>query len=171
MFDYVDIPSFATPLVSEINSSDSDIRAVHKVSTPLPNSENSEPSSLSSSQSQSHPNAKPSFNITSILVSSGLHIPSPSAASPRRAPHLLSTRNSLSLPTTTSNFRQFVAKSGPIFWAQDRLEEIFLWRKGCAYTTSWMIGYTFLCKFNITNVTLTLISVDRLFSSTNTLRS
>ena len=146
-FEYVDIPQYAAPLTSEYGVSGPSKRVSHKVSVPLPKTENAEnPSTTSALRSPSSPSSvKPSFNITSILVSSGLHVPSPSAASPRQAPYLLSTRDPLSLPITTSNFRQFVAKSGPIFWIQDRIEEILLWRKGWPYTASWMLGYTFLC--------------------------
>jgi len=60
---------------------------------------------------------------------------------------LLSTRDPLSIPITTVNFRRFVSKSGPVFWLQDRLEEVVMWRKGNRYTAVWMGVYAFLCYF------------------------
>ena len=62
-------------------------------------------------------------------------------------PKLLSTKDPLSIPITTVNFRRFVAKVGPIFWLQDRIEEIVMWRKGWKYTAVWMCAYTFLCEY------------------------
>jgi hypothetical protein len=57
----------------------------------------------------------------------------------------MSTKDPLSLPTTTTNFRRFVGKCGPVFWFQDRVEEIFTWKKGWKVTTAWMAAYSFLC--------------------------
>ncbi|EJC98532.1 uncharacterized protein FOMMEDRAFT_114364 [Fomitiporia mediterranea MF3/22] len=59
----------------------------------------------------------------------------------------MSTRELLSLPTTTTHFRRFAAKSGPIWWLQDRIEEILMWKKGWKVTTAWMMTYAFICYF------------------------
>lgn len=58
---------------------------------------------------------------------------------------LLSSRDPLSIPISTANFRRFVSKVGPVFWLQDRVEEIILWRRGWRVTGSWMALYAFLC--------------------------
>jgi hypothetical protein len=34
---------------------------------------------------------------------------------------------------------------GPVFWLQDRVEEVVLWKRGASWTTIWMAGYTLLC--------------------------
>jgi hypothetical protein len=47
----------------------------------------------------------------------------------------------------SNNFRRFVAKVGPVFWVQDRVEEILLWRKGWRVTGTWMAVYAFLCFY------------------------
>ncbi|KAF9240168.1 hypothetical protein BU15DRAFT_61505 [Melanogaster broomeanus] len=60
---------------------------------------------------------------------------------------LLTTRDPLSLPIMTSNFRRFVAKVGPMFWLQDRIEEVVLWKKGWKRTTVFLAAYGFLCYF------------------------
>lgn len=59
---------------------------------------------------------------------------------------LLSTRDPLSIPITTVNFRRFVSKVGPIFWLQDRIEEILMWKRGWKATTVWMAAYAFFCQ-------------------------
>ncbi|KAF9222915.1 hypothetical protein BS17DRAFT_782808 [Gyrodon lividus] len=80
---------------------------------------------------------------TTGTISSAIATPNP-----RGPPHtLLSSRDPLSLPIMTSNFRRFVAKVGPIFWLQDRIEEIVLWKKGWKRTTVWLAAYGFLCYF------------------------
>jgi hypothetical protein len=58
---------------------------------------------------------------------------------------LLSCRDPLSLPIITNNFKRFVARVGPVFWLQDRIEEILFWKRGWRRTASWMALYAFLC--------------------------
>ena len=60
----------------------------------------------------------------------------------------MSTRDPLSIPITTVNFRRFVSKSGPVFWLQDRVEEVVMWRRGNRYTAVWMGVYAFLCALS-----------------------
>ena len=45
----------------------------------------------------------------------------------------------------TANFRRFVSRVGPIFWLQDRIEEIILWKKGWKRTAVWLAAYGFFC--------------------------
>lgn len=66
-----------------------------------------------------------------------------------QAASLLSSRDPISLPLMTNNFKRFVTVVGPVFWLQDRIEEIALWKRGTSWTTSWMAVYTLLCKDTI----------------------
>lgn len=40
-----------------------------------------------------------------------------------------------------------MARVGPVFWLQDRVEEVLMWRCGWKYTGIWIAGYAFLCYF------------------------
>lgn len=145
--DYVEIPSSATRLDS--TSPSEVIRPAQKIMTSLPSPENTPVLSPSSPNPISP--SKPGFNIQQVLLSSALPISSNITTTPRAAgkdaPRLLSARDALSIPITTVNFRRFVSKSGPLFWLQDRLEEIVMWRKGWIYTSVWIAAYAFICYF------------------------
>ena len=87
-------------------------------------------------------------NLPAMLLASTAGIPtSGNFPGQRGSGTLISIRDPLSIPTTTVNFRRFVSKVGPIFWLQDRIEEILMWKRGWKVTTVWMAVYTFLCKF------------------------
>ncbi|KAF9000350.1 hypothetical protein BDZ89DRAFT_1170371 [Hymenopellis radicata] len=60
---------------------------------------------------------------------------------------LMSAKDPLSIPVMSVNFRRFVSKIGAVFWMQDRVEEIVMWRRGWKVTTTWMAAYAFLCYF------------------------
>ncbi|KAL5524372.1 hypothetical protein ACEPAF_9512 [Sanghuangporus sanghuang] len=139
--DYVQIPSYAKRIDDEHSSS----RAA-KVATRPPKSENATISPPSPTTVPQSPMKQP-FNIPSAILAAGITIPSPSPRTTRQAPQLLSTREPLSLPATTTHFRRFAARSGPIFWVQDRIEEIIMWKKGWKVTTAWMMAYAFICYF------------------------
>ncbi|EPQ54424.1 hypothetical protein GLOTRDRAFT_111255 [Gloeophyllum trabeum ATCC 11539] len=147
--DYVEIPSYATRLQSNVSSS-SNVRPATKITTSLPNPESSPVLSPLSAGLPSPPAKGPlALNLPQILLST---LPNPPPA-PRNAAtgapqgQLLSTRDPLSIPITSVNFRRFVSKSGPIFWLQDRIEEVVMWRKGWKVTGVWMSAYAFLCYF------------------------
>ncbi|KIJ60193.1 hypothetical protein HYDPIDRAFT_32458 [Hydnomerulius pinastri MD-312] len=38
-----------------------------------------------------------------------------------------------------------LAKVGPVFWLQDRVEEVILWKQGWKRTMVWLAGYGFIC--------------------------
>lgn len=40
-----------------------------------------------------------------------------------------------------------MARVGPVFWLQDRVEEVLMWRCGWKYTSIWIASYAFLCYF------------------------
>ncbi|KAG0142176.1 hypothetical protein CROQUDRAFT_662876 [Cronartium quercuum f. sp. fusiforme G11] len=57
-------------------------------------------------------------------------------------------KESLSVQTTTVNFKNFVSKSGPIFWFQDVVEEILTW-KDPSRTFFWAGTWACLCLYPI----------------------
>lgn len=59
---------------------------------------------------------------------------------------LLSNRDPLSIQITSVNFKRFVERVGPVFWLQDRIEEILLWRRGWKVTGAWLAAYGLLCS-------------------------
>ncbi|KAG9089382.1 hypothetical protein FS749_001380 [Ceratobasidium sp. UAMH 11750] len=98
------------------------------------------------------PTRSSTLSIPSMLLAATTQsLPPAPSASPREtssgSAKLLSNRDSLSIQITTANFRRFVSRSGPVFWFQDRVEEIFLWRCGWQYTVAWGSGYVFLCFY------------------------
>ncbi|TFK34174.1 integral peroxisomal membrane peroxin-domain-containing protein [Crucibulum laeve] len=164
--EYIDIPAGATrlrsPLPSEDKARPHDIRPAPKITTALPTpspppSPSTRPRSLSISSAS--PLASPTLSLIPQLLLSGA-LPStagnanapPTASNPRRKadpgrPTLLSSRDPLSIPIMTTNFKRFVTKVGPVFWMQDRVEEIMLWKRGWKVTGTWMAVYAFLCYF------------------------
>ena len=146
--DYVEIPPSATRLQSNSSATANGLRPAMKVVTALPHPEKA-PRAVPPTPSQIQSPTKSGFNFQQALLSSTLQLPSNVPSAPRAlkgTTKLLSTRDPLSIPITTVNFKRFVAKVGPVFWLQDRVEEIVMWRKGWKYTTVWMCAYTFLCK-------------------------
>ncbi|KAF5335345.1 hypothetical protein D9611_011682 [Ephemerocybe angulata] len=174
--DYVDIPAGATRLRStpKPNSNEkprpttSDLRVAPKVFTSLPNPSSSPPSTGHARQSSlsfaASSLTSPTLSfIPQLLLSSAIPggVPTaedapdtstPATSNPRQSMYpekytLLSTRDPLSLPIMSNNFKRFVAKVGPVFWLQDRGEEILLWKKGWRVTGTWMGVYAFLCFY------------------------
>ncbi|RPD62672.1 hypothetical protein L226DRAFT_458932 [Lentinus tigrinus ALCF2SS1-7] len=149
--DYVEVPSYATRLRSERPGND--LRPAPKILTSLPRPEHSPVRASPASAQPMSPSKASGTNLTSMLLSSALQLPANAPSTPRMygtskgAPRLLSTRDPLSVPITTVNFRRFVSKAGPIFWLQDRIEEIVLWKKSQKYTLVWMAAYAFICYF------------------------
>jgi hypothetical protein len=142
IFDYVDIPACAAIVPPEANN-----RPDTKVHTLPPPASHATDDPVSSSSAQANTPTRTVFkNLPGILLAT---LPIPTNAfyeNPRNDSQLLSTRDPLSVPTTTVNFRRFVNRVGPLFWLQDRIEEIVTWRKGWKVTVMWMIAYSFLCQ-------------------------
>lgn len=142
--EHVQIPSYATMLHSQVSSSPS--RHVPKVASTPPKSESV--TAITPSIRQQPQSPKSTFNISSAILASGITMPNASPPkNPRKTSNLTSSMVPLSLPTTTANFRRFAAKCGPVFWFQDRVEEVVLWRKGWKVTTAWMCAYAFICMY------------------------
>lgn len=155
------------------SSTSSDLRTASKVYTNLPNPTTS--SSTPSTNHHARQNSLSSFAASSLASPTLSFIPqllmssaipggigassdeaTPTDASagtssnPRQSLYpekytLLSTKDPLSLPIMSNNFKRFVSKVGPVFWVQDRVEEILLWKKGWRVTGTWMAVYAFLC--------------------------
>ncbi|EIW81127.1 hypothetical protein CONPUDRAFT_137212 [Coniophora puteana RWD-64-598 SS2] len=165
-FDYVDFPKDALRLSLASVKETHNLRPAAKVHTSLPHSV---PDQLSTASPIS-PTAKsfgPLSLFPQLLLSSALPPSTPghgrsasqggqgqgagsalTSTNPRGQPHtLLSTRDPLSIPITTVNFRRFVGKIGPLFWLQDRIEEIVAWKRGWKVTSVWIAAYGFLCYF------------------------
>ncbi|EKM51769.1 uncharacterized protein PHACADRAFT_262101 [Phanerochaete carnosa HHB-10118-sp] len=164
--DYVEIPASATRLQSCASQGTSDLRPAVKVVTSLPHPESTPrgtPSTPASAQSPTAAaTAKSGFSLQQALLSSTFQLPANAPSAPRATkgtPKLLSTRDPLSIPITTANFRRFVAKVGPVFWLQDRLEEIVMWRRGWKYTAVWMCAYAFLCYYPRLALLLPVVAV------------
>lgn len=70
-----------------------------------------------------------------------------SRSSSSRSRPLTSQREPLALPAMTNNFRRFVARCGPVFWLQDRVEEVLFWKKP-VWTWAYLLGWGFICESN-----------------------
>lgn len=139
--DQLYVPSSAARLVSNSN----DIQPVPRIRATLP-SPTEESVLISNAALEPPPTPLSPFNpLPNIMLSSVLH--SSPQADPRGKISLLSTREPLSMAATTVNFKSFVSRVGPVFWLQDRVEEIILWKKGWKWTTIWLLLYCILCYY------------------------
>lgn len=154
-FDYAEIPACATIIQPNGPVFSHDKKRVVILPAPVNStnevhaSTNHTSGSVPSSPSASTSNLNPSSKFTNALLSSTLFLPTlpdTSNFSNNDQGRLLSNREPLSLPTTAVNFRRFVSRSGPIFWLQDRVEEIVMWKKGWKTTCAWMALYGLLCS-------------------------
>ncbi|KAJ3976001.1 integral peroxisomal membrane peroxin-domain-containing protein [Lentinula raphanica] len=175
--DYLSIPSSASrlqiqPQLSSSKSSriqlsnENDIRSAPKLRTSLPRSSAESfdlgpTSPLKTFASGSAFNILPSLLLSSSMPSS---VPASDPTSPsdstksnpakKRARKLyqepivlLSNKDPLSIQITSVNFKRFIERVGPVFWLQDRLEEIVFWRRGWKLTGTWLALYGFLCRY------------------------
>ncbi|KAL7418607.1 hypothetical protein Q5752_007065 [Cryptotrichosporon argae] len=90
-------------------------------------------------------------NVSDLVLSSLLppnlpKLPAPHANRRHEAGvRELSTRKeALGVNVMSNNFRRFVTRVGPLFWLQDRVEEVLFWRKP-KWTWLWMFAWTFVC--------------------------
>ncbi|KIO20644.1 hypothetical protein M407DRAFT_29751 [Tulasnella calospora MUT 4182] len=147
---YVDVPVYALPLHAE-DSAPLPFTPPTSSSPHPPSPGTSDPMSPTSPKdSVSSPSR---FNISSMLLSQALgSLPTPPPTNGQNVRQgggqtLMSAKDALSIPIMSANFRRFIGKCGPVFWLQDRVEEVVMWRKGTAYTVSWMAAYAFFCYF------------------------
>ena len=164
--DYVEIPQSATRLQSSTSTTTNSLRPAMKVVTSLPHPEKAPRSAAAATPTHAQSPTRSGFNFQQVLLSSTFQLPANAPAAPRATkgtPKLLSTKESLAMGTMTTNFRRFVAKVGPVFWLQDRVEEILMWRRGWKYTTVWMSAYTFLCTCH-SFISLVFLTLCRLLS-------
>ncbi|KAG6898707.1 hypothetical protein C0993_004956 [Termitomyces sp. T159_Od127] len=153
---YISVPPCATRLESPSQS----LQRAKKVTTPLPNgtSQLSAPSTNTPTQTGMNSSTAAAFSLLPQMLLSSTLPTTPSSPSAkdkekekekvtRKGLQLLTTKEPLSIPITTANFKRFVAKVGPIFWMQDRIEEVILWKRGWRVTGVWMAAYAFFCYF------------------------
>lgn len=162
--EYAVIPDYAALLPSKDESSEAAPErpttarrfSLDALSSSLTSGSLAEKSTPTSPDAKAH-TRKPSLSgagqsqtsyLTSLLISSAMNIPaSQSGSSPRGPSHILmSTRDPLSIPITTTNSRRFVSRAGFIFWTLDRGEEVIMWRKGWKYTAAWIVAYVSICE-------------------------
>jgi hypothetical protein len=138
-FDYVDIPPDVIRLQSPPTSNP--VRPFTKISTPFP-SPSPSPDALPTASTT----FSPTKSLSTLLLSTSLPTSIPTYATPRKSSTtLLSTRDPLSIQITTVNFSRFIARVGPVFWLQDRVEEVLMWKRGWKVTAVWISAYAFLC--------------------------
>ncbi|KAG5220939.1 integral peroxisomal membrane peroxin-domain-containing protein [Salix suchowensis] len=140
--EYVPIPPCATRLrSSDKNSLDPE----PELKTNIPADHGSEPLPLLSSPTATTSPTSP--DVRSAPTDSPFDHPTLQwdwpfpAPAPTNISKLMSKKDPLSIPITTVNFRRFVARVGAVFWLQDRVEEIVMWRKGWKYTATWVAAY------------------------------
>jgi hypothetical protein len=146
--DYIDVPSCATRLQPQQSRESPSIVPEQKFTTKLPRPLSTRTRSSSSTQPQPPSPTKAAMNfIPQLLLTPAMNLPSVSSNPQTVSGSLLSTRDPLSIPITTTNFRRFVSRVGPVFWLQDRVEEVVMWKKGYKVTVMWIAVYAFICVF------------------------
>ncbi|KAJ7066420.1 integral peroxisomal membrane peroxin-domain-containing protein [Mycena amicta] len=156
--DYIDVPASASRLRQQ-NSPNRDVNQIRRASrilTALPHPPPPPLHRRSDSASSITSPTKNAVNLLPQLLLSSLPSSTPSSSTNNNNPRatqqptsskLLSSRDPLSVPILTVNFKRFVERVGPIFWLQDRIEEIVFWKRGWRATTVWIAGYAFFCYF------------------------
>ncbi|KAJ3798752.1 integral peroxisomal membrane peroxin-domain-containing protein [Lentinula aff. detonsa] len=173
--DYISIPSCASRLQFQPQPSlksfrahtanENDIRPAPKLRTslPRPSAESSEgpTSPLKGFAGSSAFNLLPNLLLSSSFPSGSTPTSDPTASSDSKSNPgkkrfkklhqepvvLLSNKDPLSIQVTSVNFKRFIERVGPVFWLQDRIEEIVCWRRGWKLTGTWLAVYGFLCYF------------------------
>ncbi|KAL0240300.1 hypothetical protein I308_106550 [Cryptococcus tetragattii IND107] len=116
-----------------------------------------------------------SSNVSDMLLSSLLppnlpKLPSGGArgidgGGPRQ---LTTQREALSVPLLSNNFRRFVTRVGPVFWLQDRIEEVLYWRKP-VWTWAWILTWVFISTARVHPPSSTgELSPDKSYTATAT---
>ncbi|CAK5267429.1 unnamed protein product [Mycena citricolor] len=161
--DYIDVPASASrlrpsaPIKDRAANKDEpkSLKRVLPVVTSVPHPpppvlhRRSDSSSSTGSPGKNAVNLLPQLLLSTLpssAVHSGPNVPNPRGKQQDVAA-LLSSRDPLSVPILTVNFKRFVERVGPVFWLQDRIEEIVMWRRGWKVTGVWIAAYAFLCFF------------------------
>ncbi|KAF7309941.1 hypothetical protein MIND_00366600 [Mycena indigotica] len=157
--DYIDVPAAASRLRdqnTQTKHNPNHIRRASRIVTSLPHPpppplhRRSESASSITSPTKTAVNLLPQMLLSSLPSNeSGATNNNPRAAKQPASSKgkLLSSRDPLSVPILTVNFKRFVERVGPIFWLQDRIEEVVMWRRGWQVTGAWIAGWAFLCYF------------------------
>ncbi|KAL1659847.1 integral peroxisomal membrane peroxin-domain-containing protein [Schizophyllum commune] len=153
VLDFIDLPPCATPLPPSGSQPEKrPARPAHTIRASLPSIDTdvlARERKLSSPASPAK--ASPSYASTIIPQVLFATLPTSEAGAPQKrdpkSQKLLSKRDPLSIQITTINFKRFIEVVGPVFWLQDRIEEILFWRKGAKVTGVWMAAYAFICLY------------------------
>ncbi|KAJ7716141.1 integral peroxisomal membrane peroxin-domain-containing protein [Mycena metata] len=151
--DYIDVPASASRLRPQSQRHNAnEIRRAPRILTSLPHPPPPMMHRRTDSASSITSPTKSAVNLLPQLLLSSLpsNPPPQGAANPRgkqQTNTLLSSRDPLSVPILTVNFKRFIERVGPIFWVQDRIEEIVLWKRGWKVTSVWIAAYAFFCYF------------------------
>ncbi|KAJ7255426.1 integral peroxisomal membrane peroxin-domain-containing protein [Mycena haematopus] len=151
--DYIEVPASASRLRQSQSDSTHDIRRAPKIVTSLPHPKppiihrrTDSASSIVTSPAKNAVNLIPQLLLSSLPSNPPQQGPSNPRAK-QQSNTLLSSRDPLSVPILTVNFKRFIERVGPIFWLQDRIEEIVLWKRGGKVTSVWIAAYAFFCYF------------------------
>jgi hypothetical protein len=160
--DYVEIPAYATRLQAKSRiSKHGALKLEPKIVTSLPQPPPDSPVTLGVPMS---PSKMMFSNLPAMLLSSTLQVPSNPVANPRGGgAKLMSTKDPLSIPIMSVNFKRFTSKIGPVYWMQDRIEEIITWKKGWKVTAVWMSAYAFLCEYAPVSRNIACLSIPGYF--------
>ncbi|KAJ7252534.1 integral peroxisomal membrane peroxin-domain-containing protein [Mycena rebaudengoi] len=151
--DYIEVPASATRLRPQSPRNSHEIRRAPRITTSLPHPlpplmhRRTDSTSSITSPTKTAVNLLPQMLLSSLPTSSGQQAGQSNPRAKQQSIPLLSSRDPLSVPIMTGNFKRFIERVGPIFWVQDRIEEIVLWRRGWKVTCTWMAAYAFFCYF------------------------
>ncbi|KAJ7140296.1 integral peroxisomal membrane peroxin-domain-containing protein [Mycena crocata] len=152
--DYIDVPASATRLRPQSPKNGHQIRRAPKIVTtlphpppPIPMHRRTDSASSITSPTKTAVNLLPQLLLSSLPSGTAQQQGPSNPRAKQQSNTLLSSRDPLSVPILTVNFKRFIERVGPIFWLQDRIEEIVLWKRGWKVTSVWIAAYAFFCYF------------------------
>ncbi|KAJ7625496.1 integral peroxisomal membrane peroxin-domain-containing protein [Roridomyces roridus] len=145
--DYIEVPPSAVRLQPQSATNQSRVQQIRRaptIITALPQPPRPTPIHRRTDSASSIASPKAAVNLIPQLLLSSLPSTTQGSSNPRASQQsntLLSSRDPLSVPILTVNFKRFIERVGPVFWLQDRIEEIIL------FTGTWIAAYAFICYF------------------------
>ena len=103
-------------------------------------------STATSLASPSYPSTCVASSASSFIAQSKCSAP-PASKTDHNHITLLSLRDPLLSPIISTNFKRFESIIGPVFWLQDRVEEIIVWKTGPIRPLIWMAASSSICAF------------------------
>lgn len=156
--DYIDVPASAIRLRPQSPNQSHQIRRAPTIITSLPHPP--PPMMHRRTDSASTMSPKAAVNIIPQLLLSSLpsNTPQSNPRGKQQSITLLSSRDPLSVPILTVNFKRFIERVGPVFWLQDRIEEIIFWKRGWKVTGVWIAAYAFFCMFSFSSCNTSVLT-------------